>query len=126
MMKDLFPISLKIMSSKKNFAYYKQWYKFYKEMEEHYRTLYETSRKVNQDNEWLLDTAVREIKFYSLCDEYLLSILDEVEILCWMEWVTKQVIKWVIANAKGRRNIDRIIHTQNLFPNTKLFNSKWK
>lgn len=122
---DLFPIFLKIMT-KKNFAYYKHRYKFYKEMEKHYRTLYETSRKVNKDNEWLIDSAIWEIKFYSLCDEYLLSVLDEIEVLCWIEWVTKQVIKWVIANAKERRNIDKIIHTQKLFPNEKWFNNKLK
>ena len=106
---------------KKNFAYYKHLNKFHKEMHDHYRTLYETSRKVNKDNEWLFDSAIWEIKFYSMCDEFQLSVLDEIETLCEMEWVTKQVIKWVIANAKERRNLDKIIHTQKLFPNTKWF-----
>lgn len=90
-------------------------------MEEHYRTLYEATNQVNKDNAWIIDTAVWEIQFHRLCEEHLLSILNEIEVLCSMEWVTKQVIKWVVVNAKERRNIDRIIHTQKLFPKPKWF-----
>jgi len=125
MMIDLYLISLNSMS-KKNFAYYKHRYRFYKEMEEHYRTLYEASRKLNEEWDWMLNTACWEISFHRLCEEHLLSVLNEIEVLCSMEWVTKQVIKWVIANAKERRNIDRIIHTQKLFPNPKWFSSDKK
>ena len=92
-------------------------------MEEHYRTLYETTNKVNKDYSWLVDSACWEIQFHRLCEEHLLSILDEIEVLCSMEWIKKETIKWVIANAKERRNIDRIIHTQKLFPNPKWFSN---
>ena len=71
-------------------------------MEDHYNSLFTTS--------------VKELKFANMQRDYLLSILDEIESM-----TTDKLVKWIITNTRERDNLDRMIHTRQIFGNDK----KW-
>lgn len=80
---------------KKDFKYYKYWYKVHKGMREHYESMF--------------NTTINELRFTRLQKDHLESILEEVQVLI-NKWVRKEQINAVIKNGKERADIDTLIH----------------
>lgn len=59
--------------------------------------------------EEILASAIKELQFANLQIQYLLSVLNELEIIG--DILTKEVIK----NAKERHLLDKLIHNKKLF-----------
>ena len=68
---------------------------YWKGMCEHYKTL--------------SDTGISELKYEKLNVKYLLSVLDELEV------VGDELVGAIIDNAKNRHSLDKIIHAKLLF-----------
>lgn len=81
---------------KKEYKKYKRMHRVQSDMREHYESL--------------LHAWVWELRFSNMQNEYLLSVLDEVEVMT-DDPLTKSVVK----NAKERYQLDRLIHARKLF-----------
>ena len=81
--------------SKKNFKYYKYWYKVHKEINTHYEELYKV--------------AMKEMRFNSLQRHHFKELLEEVDTLL-EKWLKPSVVRAVIKNGMERADIDIGIH----------------
>lgn len=80
---------------KKNFKFYKHWYKVHKELHAHYEEVYKSASK--------------ELRFQILQTEHYKSILDEVDVLL-DKGCKPSLIRKVIENWKQRWVLDISLH----------------
>ena len=62
--------------------------------------------------EELFNTSVGELKFSNISNEYLLSVLQEIQTLTESE---DPLIYKIVENAIERNNLDKLVHTRTLF-----------
>ena len=68
-----------------------------------------TNKEMREHYESLFNVSVKELKFEKMKNDFLLSLVDEVEELC-KNKVNHNIIKEVIKNGKEREVLDRMIH----------------
>jgi len=90
----------------KDIKRYKYRFTYYKEMETHYKDLYEV--------------CLGELRYEKLRLDNAKNIIDELHII-----TDEELIKAVIENYKNRDSLDMIIHSKMLFPNPEVVWKKW-
>lgn len=75
-----------------------------------YKRMYEEQKQKNQHYEELCNSAVGELRFELLQVEALKNVLDEITVIS-----TDQLAKKIVDMAKERHEVDKMIHTRNLF-----------
>ena len=75
-----------------------------------YKAMWFVSKEMEQHYKWLFETWVKELRFQLLLRDSLLSSIDEV-----IAMTNDQLAKKVLEMAKERESLDRLIHARTIF-----------